>query len=223
MDFIRHTEWPMWFGYAAVLSSVITCAMKTMIPLRVVSMTCNALFIIYGFFSGIYPTLILNLILLPLNTVRLQQMRKLIHDVEAAASYGETSIDWLKPFMSRRSFHKGDIVFRKGDLADAMYYSVSGRYRLVEIGIELPVGQVFGDLGLLAPGNRRTQTIECLEDGEVLTAGYQQVKELYFQNPQFGFYFLRLTSERLFENISRLENELARKNEALAALGHKPA
>lgn len=213
----------MWFGYAAVASSIITCAMKTMIPLRVVSMTCNALFIIYGFFSGIYPTLILNLILLPLNTVRLHQMRKLIHDVEAAASYGETSIDWLKPFMARRSFHKGDIVFRKGDIADAMYYSVSGRYRLCEIGIEIPVGQVFGDLGLLAPGNVRTQTIECLEDGEVLTAGYQQVKELYFQNPQFGFYFLRLTSERLFENISRLEAEIVRKNEALAALGHKPA
>jgi hypothetical protein len=223
MEFIRHTEWPMWFGYAAVASSIITCAMKTMIPLRVVSMTCNALFIIYGFFSGIYPTLILNLILLPLNTVRLHQMRKLIHDVEAAASYGETSIDWLKPFMARRSFHKGDIVFRKGDIADAMYYSVSGRYRLCEIGIEIPVGQVFGDLGLLAPGNVRTQTIECLEDGEVLTAGYQQVKELYFQNPQFGFYFLRLTSERLFENISRLEAEIVRKNEALAALGHKPA
>ena len=223
MEFFKHTEWPMWFGYAAVASSIVTCAMKTMIPLRVVSMTCNALFIIYGFFSGIYPTLILNLILLPLNTVRLHQMRKLIHDVEAAASYGETSIDWLKPFMASRSFHKGDIVFRKGDVADAMYYSVTGRYRLSEIGIEIPAGQVFGDLGLLAPGNRRTQTIECLEDGEVLTAGYQQVKELYFQNPQFGFYFLRLTSERLFENIKRLEEELARKNEALAALGHKPA
>ena len=71
MEFLKHTEWPMWFGYAAVASSIITCAMKTMIPLRVVSMTCNALFIVYGFFSGIYPTLILNLILLPLNTVRL--------------------------------------------------------------------------------------------------------------------------------------------------------
>jgi len=223
MEFFKHTEWPMWFGYAAVASSIVTCAMKTMIPLRVVSMTCNALFIIYGFFNGIYPTLILNLILLPLNTVRLHQMRKLIHDVEAAASYGETSIDWLKPFISRRGFHKGDIVFRKGDVADAMYYSVTGRYRLCEIGIEIPAGQVFGDLGLLAPGNLRTQTIECLEDGEVLTAGYQQVKELYFQNPQFGFYFLRLTSERLFENISRLEAEIVRKNEALAALGHKPA
>ena len=186
-------------------------------------MTCNALFIVYGFFGGIYPTLVLNLILLPLNTVRLQQMRKLIQDVEAAASYGETSIDWLKPFMSRLKFHKGDIVFRKGDVADAMYYSVSGRYRLCEMGIEIPSGQVFGDLGLLAPGNQRTQTIECVEDGEALTASYQQVKELYFQNPQFGFYFLRLTSERLFENIARLEQELARKNEALAQLGQKPA
>jgi hypothetical protein len=221
MQFLSHTEWPIWFGYAAVISSIITCAMKTMIPLRIVSMTCNTLFIIYGFFGGIYPTLVLNLVLLPLNTLRLHQMRKLIQDVEAAASMGETSIDWLKPFMSRRSFHKGDIVFRKGDIADAMFYSVTGRYRLKEMGIEIPVGQVFGDLGFLAPDNRRTQTIECTEDGEVLTATYQQVKELYFQNPQFGFFFLRLTSERLFDNIKRLEQEIVRKNEVIAELGGK--
>ncbi|MGB8620961.1 MAG: Crp/Fnr family transcriptional regulator, partial [Pseudolabrys sp.] len=69
----------------------------------------------------------------------------------------------------------------------------------------------------------RTQTIECIEDGQVLTASYQQVKELYFQNPQFGFYFLRLTTERLFDNISRLEKELVRKNEMLAQLGQNPA
>jgi hypothetical protein len=222
MEFLSHTEWPMWFGYAAVVASIVTCAMKTMIPLRVVSMTCNSLFIIYGFFGGIYPTLVLNLVLLPLNTLRLHQMRKLIQDVEAAASMGETSIDWLKPFMSRRKFRKGDVVFHKGDIADAMHYSVTGRYRLKEMGIEIPSGQVFGDLGFLAPDNRRTQTIECVEDGEVLTATYQQVKELYFQNPQFGFYFLRLTSERLFDNIRRLEQEVTRKNEVIAQLGGKP-
>jgi hypothetical protein len=32
-----------------------------------------------------------------------------------------------------------------------------------------------------------------------------------------------LTSERLFDNINRLEQELVRKNEALAMLGHKSA
>jgi len=38
---------------------------------------------------------------------------------------------------------------------------------------------------------------------------YEQVKQLYYQNTQFGFYFIQLTTRRLFENISRLERELA--------------
>ena len=222
MDWISSVSWPQWFGYAAVVASVVTCAMKTMIPLRVVSMVCNSLFIIYGIFGNVYPTLILNCILLPLNGLRLFQMQKLIADVERAASSDQSSIDWLMPYMTGRMLKKGDIVFRKGDTADAMYYSVSGRYRLVESGIELPVGQVFGELGLISPGNKRTQTVECVEDGKVLTAGYQLVKELYFQNPEFGFFFLRLTSERLFQNIGRLEEELAQKNAQLAALAPKP-
>ena len=125
--------------------------------------------------------------------------------------------------MAQRSFRKGDVVFSKGDVADAMYYSVSGRYRLREMGLDIPNGQVFGELGLISPSNLRTQTVECTEDGEVLTATYLQVRELYFQNPQFGFYFLRLTSERLFQNIERLEQELTRKNEEIAALTPKPA
>jgi len=61
----------------------------------------------------------------------------------------------------------------------------------------------------LAPGQLRTQTLECIEDGEVLQITYEQVKQLYYQNPQFGFYFLQLTTRRLFENISSLERDLA--------------
>ena len=223
MEYLQSIHWPMWFGYAAVATSVVTCAMKTMIPLRAVSILCNSLFLVYGFFGAIYPTLLLNLILLPLNAVRLQEMRKLIRDVEAASSVGEHSVDWLKPFMSKKRFRKGDVLFHKGDVADAIYYAATGRYRLRELGIEIPAGQVFGDLGFISPGNQRTQTIECIEDGEAMIATYQQVKELYFQNPQFGFYFLRLTSERLFQNIGRLEAELMRKNEIILALSGKSA
>jgi CRP/FNR family cyclic AMP-dependent transcriptional regulator len=218
MDWLKSVEWPMWFGYAAVASSIITCWMKTMIPLRVVSMVCNSCFIVYGFFGAVYPTLALNLLLLPLNALRLHQMQKLIRNVEAATTSGGPSIDWLRPFMSSRQLRKGDIVLRRGDVADAMFYSVTGRYRLRESGIEIPAGQVFGELGLISPDNLRTQTVECIEDGQVLVATYQQVRELYFQNPEFGFYFLQLAAGRLFENIRNLETELARKNEALASL-----
>jgi CRP-like cAMP-binding protein len=77
--------------------------------------------------------------------------------------------------------------------------------------------RVASQLALLAPDQTRTQTLECVENGEALHITYEQVKQLYYQNPQFGFYFLQLTSRRLFENISRLETELATCKAASAA------
>jgi len=88
---------------------------------------------------------------------------------------------------------------------------------LVEIGVQLPQGQVVGELGLLAPYQARTQTLECTAAGEVLQITYEQVKQLYYQNPKFGFYFLQLTTRRLFENIAHLERELAAKQPSVAA------
>ena len=48
----------------------------------------------------------------------------------------------------------------------------------------------------------------------MLTVTYQQVEELYFQNPAFGFYFLRLATARLFENITRLQKRLTEQHNA---------
>ena len=65
---------------------------------------------------------------------------------------------------------------------------------------------------MLAPSNRRTASFECIEDGVLLSVTYQQVEELYYQNPSFGFYFLRLSTARLFDNIARLETRLVRSS-----------
>jgi CRP/FNR family transcriptional regulator, cyclic AMP receptor protein len=215
MHVFAEMNWFMYFAYAAVISSVITSYMKTMIPLRIVSMVCNALFVTYGLAAEIYPTLFLNMILLPLNGWRLWEMMRLTRKVAAAVS-GDRSFDWLRPFMSRRNFAAGDVLFLKGDEADALYYTVSGRFRLRETGIEIPPGQVVGELALLAPDKKRTQTLECVENGETMVASYTQVKQIYYQNPEFGFHFLELTTARLFQNIARLEKELATCKEQLA-------
>src|SRR5262245_15875924 len=116
MDFLGQMDWFLYFGYAAVVSSVITSYMKTMIPLRMVSIVCNTLFIVYALAGHIYPTLFLNMILLPLNAWRLYEMIQLTRKVEAAAS-GDRSFDWLKPFMARKKVRAGDVLFRKGDEA----------------------------------------------------------------------------------------------------------
>jgi CRP-like cAMP-binding protein len=76
-------------------------------------------------------------------------------------------------------------------------------------------GQVVGEMGFMSPNNTRTLTLECMEAGEVLSISYDEVRQLYFQNPQFGFYFLRLTSERLFHNMERMEEEITRLRAAM--------
>jgi hypothetical protein len=202
--------WVEALGYIAAACTLATYSMKTMIPLRISGIVANCFFIAFGFFGAIYPTLILHVILLPLNAVRLYQMLQLIRRVREA-SEGDLSMDWLKPFMTRRACQKGDILFHKGDVADRLFYIVSGHFRLNEIGLDLGHGQMIGELGLLAPGNRRTQTCECVEESEALVISYDSVRQLFFQNPKFGFYFMRLATQRLFSDVRRLEQTLEQK------------
>ena len=48
----------------------------------------------------------------------------------------------------------------------------------------------------------------------MLTITYDKLLEIYFQDPQFGYYFLVLTSQRLLENIARLESTIAQTKAA---------
>ncbi len=71
-----------------------------------------------------------------------------------------------------------------------MFYIVSGRFRLVESGIELPSRRTRRrSLRLFSsPSNTRAQTLECVETGTVLSVTDDQVEQLYVQNPAFGFH-----------------------------------
>jgi CRP/FNR family cyclic AMP-dependent transcriptional regulator len=197
-------HWVEILGYIGALLTFATYSMKRMIPLRIIGILSNIFFAAYGFLAPVYPQLVLHIVLLPLNVVRLREMLQLIDKVKAA-SQGDLSMEWLIPFMVARPVKQGDVLFRKGDLSEAMFYTVTGRYRLNEIGQDVGPGQVIGEIGLIAPDNKRTLTFECVEDGELLTISYSQVKQLYFQNPVFGFYFLQLISQRLFKDIERLQ------------------
>jgi CRP-like cAMP-binding protein len=163
------------------------------------------------------PTFFMYAVLLPINVFRLYQIQQLVKRVKVA-SQGDLDMEWLKPFMTKRNFKAGDVLFHKGDVANAMYYTVTGKFLVKEFGVELPPGRVMGELGFLAPDNKRTATVECVEDGQVLFIIYDKVRELYFQDPDFGFYFLKLTSERLLQNVARLEGEVATYKARVAAL-----
>jgi CRP/FNR family transcriptional regulator, cyclic AMP receptor protein len=208
-------HWTDLFTSAASLFIVATATTKTMVPLRVLAIAANCFFVFIFADLHLWLPMALQALALPLNSYRLYQMLNLIKNVRQAIG-GSTSMEWLKPFMTTRSFKTGDILFAKGETADRMFSTVTGRYRLRELGIELKPGEVVGELAMLAPDNRRTATLECIESGQVLSITYEQVEQLYYQNPTFGFYFLRLATARLFDNVSRLEAEVTRLNAAAA-------
>jgi hypothetical protein len=183
---------------------VATLMVRTIVPLRVIGIISMLFFIGYGALAGAVATFLLYLLSLPINVLRLHQMLNLVKKARISAQ-GDLSMDWLKPFMTTRKYKKGDVLFRKGDTANEMFYTVTGVFLVKEIDIEIPPGRIMGELGFLSRDNRRTQTVECIESGNVLTITYDKLLEIYFQNPEFGYYFLRLSSDRLMQNIARLE------------------
>jgi len=200
-------------AYGAVGLNILGYSMRRMIPLRMAAIGTNVLFIIYSILAGVYPTLYLHLILLPLNAYRLREMLRLVKEVSLAAK-GTLTLDWLKPFTHTRNYESGEVVFRKGDEATNMAFVVRGKFKLSELGLELGTGALIGELGLLAPDNRRTQTLECIQKGQLLVISYDEVRQLQLQDPLFGLYFLEIASSRMFKNLQKLEAELAQLRSA---------
>lgn len=196
------------FALVGAIFFVATLLMHTMVPLRVANMIGCAFFAIFGALTGAVTTFLLYLLMIPIDAYRLRQMLALVKKARNATQ-GDMSMEWLKPFMTDRKYRTGDILMKKGDAANEMLLTVTGKFRVIEIDVELPPGRLMGELGFLTPDNRRTATIECIEDGLVLTISYEKLLEIYFQNPQFGYYFLVLTSQRLLENLARAEAIIA--------------
>jgi CRP-like cAMP-binding protein len=185
-----------WFAALLVFSSFF---MKTMIPLRVVAITSNIAFatyallgLKYGIFGRVYPILVLHSSLLPLNVLRLRQIKGLINAVNKA-SRSET-FESLIPYMRSERHSRGETLFSKGDAADKLYLIEEGSIFMPELGKRLSDGAVFGEVGLFAPQSVRTVSALCEQDCRLHAIAKDRVLELYYENPQFGFFLIRMIS-----------------------------
>lgn len=197
--------WVEAIGYGGTVFTIASYSMRTIIPLRIAGILSSFFFIAYSLLMQLWPMLITELVILPLNLVRLYQMFRLVRQVEEAAS-SDFALDWLEPFAHNKSYKPGQVLFSAGDYANHLLLIHSGRFRLKEAGIELGGGEIVGELGFLSPGNQRTMTLECVEAGSAGSVTYKDIQQLYYQNPKFGFFFLRLISDRLFQNIERAKS-----------------
>src|SRR5471032_1919398 len=115
------------FALIGAIFFVATLLTQTMVPLRVSNMVGCAFFVGFGALAGDVKTFLLYLLLLPINAFRLRQMLNLVKKARSATQ-GDTSMEWLKPFMTARKYRKGDVLFKKGDAADEMFLTITGNF-----------------------------------------------------------------------------------------------
>ncbi len=185
-----------WSEAAAIVGSTY---FKRMIPLRAAAMIANVLGVSLGLVTGSLPTITKHAINFPLNFTRLREMRRLISSVREASAT-DLNLEWLKPFMHPESFRATDFIFEKGAVAREAYLVVEGQVEISERGVILEPGAIFGEMALFTKNCKRTASAKCLTDVSLLAITYEQFEQLYFQNPEFGLYLVRLMVRRFEAN-----------------------
>jgi CRP/FNR family transcriptional regulator, cyclic AMP receptor protein len=197
-------------GYCAAAANVFVFVSNTMIPLRLAAILANALFAAYFYLKGYLPLFALNAFMVPINVLRLRQMRRLILDVRQAtqaADDGDFEYEWLRPYMKQLTLSEGFTLYRKGDISEDAFFLVHGEILLPEPQVTLKPGTFFGEMGLFTEDNRRTASAVAVTDVDLLCVRYDALLELAAQNPQFGFYLMKLMMRRMQHNV-----EIARSN-----------
>ncbi|MCI0546485.1 MAG: cyclic nucleotide-binding domain-containing protein [Candidatus Rokubacteria bacterium] len=205
-------DWIEVAGYGASVLVFSAFYMKAMVPLRAIAIASNVAFIAYGLGADLYPVLVLHTVLLPLNCLRLLQMRRMIRRVRAGLR-DDPCVERLFPLMTPRTFKAGDVLFRMGDPARSTFMILSGSVRVDEIGVVLGPGSLIGEVGMFAPDGRRTGTAVCETDVEIGSVSDERMLQLYVQEPTFGLYLMRLVVQRLLVGERRRTG---------AEYGHEP-
>ena len=187
-------------GYVVSLLIVGTFGMRTMMPLRVVALASNLSLIAYSAVNKLYPVLVLQLILLPLNLWRLIEIVQLARRLRGAVSE-DNVFKALLPFASVRRVKAGDVIMRKGERSDALYLVLGGTLRVEEAGATVGPGSIVGEIGVLSSSHRRTATISASSDSQLGLVSAVDFQRVYYTDPALGLSLMRLVIDRLTRDI----------------------
>jgi len=206
MDFITENHVIEAVGWlAAGLKLATLFAMNSMMSLRILAMASSVCFILYSGIFHIWPLLAIELVLLCINAYRLYEivaMRRLVThmtdesepDFSAAMAYGR-----------KRVIRAGDVVFKKGDPVDSLYYLAEGRVGIEEQNVSVPAGKIFGEMAFFNNSAARSATVRCLEDTVVYELDEKRFARLEYEDPKFAMAVMRTVTRRLVANAAQTQ------------------
>lgn len=188
---------------------------RTILPLRWLAAGSNLGFIAYGLVHPAPLVLLLHLALLPINLWRAVEMRRLTRRVQAAQA-GMSPQVWLQPYMKRRRLRDGDVLFREGDAADRLYVVAEGELEFLPGGKRIGPGEMVGEISFFSPDGRRTGTLRAAGPATLLSMDAVAFRQLFHENPAFGFEVVRLVTARLSGDVARWRAEAEARGPRIA-------
>ena len=156
-------------GWVAAAFTLATYSMKTMLPLRAFAIGSNLFYLGYGLALELWPLVVLDLLLLPVNVFRLSQILMLRRKVRAARQAAQPDFSVLKDHARPQRMAEGEVIFRRGDAPDRLYYIAEGTVTLDELGLTLGPGDIFGEIAFFTDAKARSATARC-SDSSIFSA-----------------------------------------------------
>jgi CRP-like cAMP-binding protein len=112
----------------------------------------------------------------------------------------------VDPVHAAPDLDEGRGSFSQGRPGGELYLTPSGSIQLVDVGVTIGPGSVFGEIGIFAPSRQRMDTAICESEAEVGVIDNDKVLQLYHQNPKFGFYLIKLVIQRLQDDYMKFHD-----------------
>ncbi len=192
-------------GWLAVLFKLATFSMNSMIWLRVLVILSSLCFIIYSALFQIWPLLAIESILLAMNTYRLYELIALRRLVTHMTDDSEADFSAAMAYGKRRDIQAGDVLFKKGDPVDSLYYLAEGLVEIEGQNVTVPAGNIFGEMAFFNSTAVRMATVRCVEDTVVYELNEKRFTRLQYEDPKFAMSVMRLVTKRLVANAAQTQ------------------
>lgn len=189
-------------GWLASILTIATYAMNTMMALRILAILSSLAFLIYTIALQLWPLLVMELILLPINCYRLWEIKTLRGRLNVVGSAANSDFSVIKAYGKKRRIKAGTLIFSQGDSVDQLYFVGSGKVLIEEFGTEVVAGDIFGEIAFFTDARTRTATARCIEDAQVYEIDEKRFMRLQFEDPSFGLSVMRTVTRRLAKSGS---------------------
>jgi CRP-like cAMP-binding protein len=126
-------------------------------------------------------------------------------DWQLFAGLDEEDVRRLLTVARRRTFHRNEVVFHRGDPGDTLHLIAKGRFAVrftTQLGdtatlAVLGPGEAFGELALVSSDTTRSATVVALEAAETYSIGSADVQRLRKEHPGVNEILIGILAERV--------------------------